>query len=217
MSLTQDGFSITQLLDKARSGDAAAWGHAFEMVYQELKRTAQRLIRSNAQATLSPTALVHECYLRLLDLGGQDVENRAHFHALAARAMRFVLINRARDRCSQKRGAGAAHVALSELLNSADTALCAEDREAHEFIALDQALLQLEKENPDYVRALECRIFAGLTDSESAAALDFAMRLKATHSAPLKSPCARAVRCSNPMARCACAITAAAEPAMYAR
>ncbi len=167
--------SLTQLLQDARSGDAGAWNSAFEIVYQELKKTARRLIGANGQATLSPTALVHECYLRLSDLAGQNIEGRAHFHALAARAMRFVLINRARDRFAQKRGSGQAPTSLSDLHNANDASLSA-DREAHEFIALDQALLQIEKENPDQVRVLECRIFAGLTDQESADALGLPLR-----------------------------------------
>jgi RNA polymerase sigma factor (TIGR02999 family) len=167
--------SITTLLQRAQSGDGDAWNSAFATIYEELKRTAHRLIAHDARATLSPTGLVHECYLRLVDMGGEGIQSRAHFHALAARAMRFVLINRARDRVTQKRGAGQTVASLNEaLLQGADSV--AEQREAIELIALGQALDQLEKENPTLVRVLECRLFAGLSETESAEALQLPLR-----------------------------------------
>jgi RNA polymerase sigma factor (TIGR02999 family) len=168
--------SITMLLQQARDGDTQAWNSAFALIYDELKKTARRLIGANGPATLNPTGLVHECYLRLVDLAGDGISSRAHFHALAARAMRFVLINRARDRCAQKRGSGQALVSLDEQLSVAHSDDTHEMREAMEFIALDQALVKLEKENPLHVRVLECRVFAGLSEVESAEAVQLPLR-----------------------------------------
>jgi RNA polymerase sigma factor (TIGR02999 family) len=170
-----DPHSITALLQRAQSGDGEAWNSAFATIYDELKRTAHRLISHDARATLTPTGLVHECYLRLVDMGGEGIQNRAHFHALAARAMRFVLINRARDRFAQKRGAGQALTSLDDA-QLPDNDYLAEEREAIELIALGQALDQLEKENPELVRVLECRLFAGLNEAESAEALQLPLR-----------------------------------------
>jgi RNA polymerase sigma factor (TIGR02999 family) len=170
-----DPHSITTLLQRAQSGDEQAWNSAFATIYDELKMTAHRLIAHDAHATLSPTGLVHECYLRLVEMGGAGIQNRAHFHSLAARAMRFVLINRARDRMTQKRGVGQAVASLSET-NGLYAQSSPEEREAIELIALGQALDQLEKESPELVRALECRLFAGLSEVESAEALQVPLR-----------------------------------------
>jgi RNA polymerase sigma factor (TIGR02999 family) len=168
--------SITVLLQQARDGNTEAWNQAFALIYDELKKTARRVIGAHGVATLNPTGLVHECYLRLVDLAGDGISNRAHFQALAARAMRFVLINRARDRCTQKRGLGQATVSLNEQLGFENSDDAHEVREAMEFIALDQALVKLEKENPLHVRLLECRVFAGLSEVESAEAVQLPLR-----------------------------------------
>ncbi len=169
--------SVTQLLDQARDGDSEAWNLAFEMVYAELRSIARRVLGRQASQTLTPTALVHECYLRLCGEAGRKVENRAHFHALAARAMRCVLMNRARDRCAAKRGGGLVRTNHSRNLDTQAFALAGElEREALELLALDHALVQLESEDPRLVRVLECRLFAGLTEEETAAAIELPLR-----------------------------------------
>lgn len=169
--------SLTQLLDRAREGDSDAWNQAFEIVYAELRKTAGRVLGRNPSHTLSPTGLVHECYLRLSSDAARKVENRAHFHALAARAMRWVLINRARSRFTAKRGEGAIAIDDSALLEFPAFAAADEhEREALELLALNQALVRLEAEDPKQARVLECRLFAGLSEEETAAALELSLR-----------------------------------------
>lgn len=168
---------MTLLLDRARAGDSDAWNQAFELVYAELRSTARRVLGRYANQTLTPTSLVHECYLRLSGESGRKVENRAHFHALAARVMRFVLINRARDRHAAKRddrGAQAQYITHinGQSFASADESEC----EAFELLVFDQAMVQLETEDSGLVRVLECRLFAGLSEEQTAAALQQSLR-----------------------------------------
>jgi len=159
---------VTELLDKARAGDDRAWDQAVALVYDDLKRIARGVL-GGASATLNPTALVHECYLRLERGGADGVHNRAHFFALAARAMRQLLLNHARDRIAEKRGAGAVHTEL----DAADAEVAGE---AASLIDLDRALQQLEREDARLVRVVECRVFAGLGEQETAAALGESLR-----------------------------------------
>jgi RNA polymerase sigma factor (TIGR02999 family) len=165
--------TITHLLERAHGGDRAAWESAFGQIYGELKIIARKMLGAGSQNTLSPTGLVHECYLRLAQDQPALANSRSHFHALAARAMRYILINRARDRHTQKRDPGLPMQSLSqtefESVQSMDT-------EASELIALDQAMQRLEAIDPSYVRVLECRIFAGLSEQESADALAMPLR-----------------------------------------
>jgi RNA polymerase sigma factor (TIGR02999 family) len=97
------------------------------------------------------------------------VNNRAHFLALAARAMRQLMLNHARDRIAAKRGAGALHVDVDEVQDAAFN-------EARHLLELDSALSQLELENANWVRVVECRVFAGMTEQESADALELPLR-----------------------------------------
>jgi RNA polymerase sigma factor (TIGR02999 family) len=168
-----DTTSLTQLLRLAANGDGKAWDSAFAQVYSELKLIARKLMSKHGPDTLSPTGLVHECYLRLANGAMANVTDRGHFHALAARAMRFVLINRARDRSTQKRNSGMSALTLTDDAIAANQQL---DSEAEELLMLDQAMQQLEKENPQWVRVLECRIFAGLSEEESSQALQMSLR-----------------------------------------
>ena len=159
---------VTELLDKARAGDQAAWTQAVALVYDDLKRSARGVL-AGGQGTLNPTALVHECYLRLDRAGADAVQNRAHFLALAARAMRQLMLNHARDRLAEKRGGGAAHTGLD---GSADAVAT----EARHLIDIDSALTRLESEHATWVRVVECRVFAGLTEQETADALGESLR-----------------------------------------
>ena len=159
---------VTELLDKARAGDQAAWTQAVALVYDDLKRIARGVL-AGGQGTLNPTALVHECYLRLDRAGADAVQNRAHFLALAARAMRQLMLNHARDRLAEKRGGGAAHTGLD---GSADAVA----PEARHLIDIDSALTRLESEHATWVRVVECRVFAGLTEQETADALGESLR-----------------------------------------
>jgi RNA polymerase sigma factor (TIGR02999 family) len=160
---------FTQLLEHARAGDAQAWDRVVTLIYDDLKRIARGVLGGRGSATLNPTGLVHDCYLRLARAGADGVSNRAHFLALAARAMRQLMLNHARDKLSEKRGGGAIHDELSEHENAVA-------HEARQLLELDSALTQLESENERWVRVVECRVFAGLTEQETADALELPLR-----------------------------------------
>lgn len=160
---------VTELLERARTGDAAAWDRVVALIYDDLKRIARGVLCADGHATLNPTALVHECYLRLERSGAAAVQSRAHFLALAARAMRQLMLNHARDRLAGKRGGGAAHTGLDEGLDAVAD-------EARHLVDIDHALTRLEAENAQWVRVVECRVFAGLTEQETADAIDESLR-----------------------------------------
>lgn len=160
---------ITRLLDDARAGDAGAWDQAVALVYQDLKRIARGVLGHGGSATLNPTGLVHDCYLRIARAGPEGVLNRAHFLALAARAMRQLMLNHARDRLADKRGGGAVHTDIDA---HADAVV----QEAQQLLELDSALQRLEREDSRWVRVVECRVFAGLSEQETADAMDLPLR-----------------------------------------
>lgn len=160
---------ITLLLAQARAGDDAAWDAAVALVYQDLKRIARNVLGGLGSATFNPTLLVHDCYLRLARAGAEGIVDRHHFLALAARAMRQLMLNHARDRAAIKRGAGAGH-------DDVDVHAESLAAEARDLIELDSALSRLEAEQPDFVRVVECRLFAGMTEQETADALDLPLR-----------------------------------------
>lgn len=136
------------------------------VVYQELRRLAAAYIRRERPGhTLQPTALVHEAYLRLMKDRPDRWQNRAHFCAIAARAMRQILIERARARGAQKRGGGGPRVTLEE-------ALVAGEAPSVDLLALDEALQRLAALDPMHARLVELRFFGGLTVEETAEALD---------------------------------------------
>lgn len=160
---------ITQLLAQAREGDALAWDRVVGLVYDDLKRIARGVIGGQGSATFNPTLLVHDCYLRMAKAGADGALDRAHFLALAARAMRQLMLNHARDRAAIKRGAGAMHVDIDEHADAIAG-------EARDLLELDSALVHLERDDPMCVRVVECRIFAGMTEQETADALDMPLR-----------------------------------------
>ena len=143
----------------------------FTLVYAELRRVAGRQLRGErAGHTLGTTALVHEAWFELAKLERIRWESRAHFLALAAQAMRRVLIDYAVARKSQKRGGGKAHEALE------DDALIAVTERPDEFIAIDEALQRLAAINERHARIVECRFFGGLSEEETAAVLGVSAR-----------------------------------------
>ncbi|GJG86789.1 DNA-directed RNA polymerase sigma-70 factor [Gemmatimonadetes bacterium T265] len=157
--------TVTTLLREAGAGDAQALDRVFAAVYAELRRLARLVRRGQPGATLSSTALVHEAYLKLVPAADQEWRGRAHFFALAARAMRQVLVDAARARLRAKRGGGAQLVTL-------DGAAAAAPLRPEHLIALDAALERLAALEPRHARVVECRYFAGLTAEETAALLD---------------------------------------------
>jgi RNA polymerase sigma factor (TIGR02999 family) len=156
---------ITGLLQEWRGGDRAAFDRLVPLVYRELRRLAgQYLRRQRPGQTLQTTALINEAYLRLLDHNNMRWENRAHFYAVAAQAMRRILVDRARKRGYAKRGGGALQVSLDE------AALLADERAA-ELVALDDALRGLAELDPRKSRIVELRYFGGLSVEETAEVL----------------------------------------------
>lgn len=161
---------VTELLERARCGDAAAWDAVVAIIYDDLRRVARGMLRGGGSATFDATGLVHECYLRLSRAGPDGVLDRQHFMALAARAMRQLMINHARDRVAAKRGGGALHVTLG------DDDAAAADAQAEQLLLLDQALATLATEDERMARVVECRVFAGLDENATAQALDLPLR-----------------------------------------
>lgn len=160
-----DEREISVMLGLARAGDAAAVGEVFALVYEELRRIARaQLRRVRGIDTLNTTAIVHEAYLKLVRSPGMSYEDRVHFYSVAAKAMRQILLNHARDRLAQKRGAGAVHFPLDEV----DAPI---EARAGELIELDQALDRLALLEERLARVVELRFFAGLSVPETAKAL----------------------------------------------
>ena len=139
--------------------------HVFSLVYEELRRLASFVRRREPNITLNSTALVHEAWMKLKDSPHLGATSLPHFKAIAARAMRQVLVDEARRRNSQKRGSNVILVALDE---SADQASVACDAE---LLALEAALEQLAEMNARQAQMVECRFFAGLNVAETAEAL----------------------------------------------
>jgi len=159
---------ITQLLVAWSQGDEAALEKLTPLVYQELHRLAHRYLgRERTGHTLQTTALVHEAYLRLIDRQQVEWQNRAHFFAISAQLMRRILVDFARTRRYRKRGGGAQQVMFDE------AAVVAPERSA-DFIALDDALMELSKLDQRQARVVELRFFGGLTIEETAEVLKVA-------------------------------------------
>ena len=157
---------VTELLHRWSDGDEAAFDHVVGQLYAELRRIARNLMRrEDAGHTLQPTALVNELCLRLLQQDDASWQNRQQFLAVAARLMRRVLVDHARQRDSAKRGSGVSRLPLED---AGDIRL---ERPA-ELVALDEALSDLSAVSPERARIVELRYFGGLTIEEIAAALN---------------------------------------------
>ena len=157
---------VTQLLLAYGQGDRRALDRLLPMVYSELHRIAARQMRhERADHTLNATALVHEVYLKLMDQNRVSWQNRAHFFAIAARAMRQVLISYARKHNAEKRGGGTPNT----LLDGKEIAL---GERADELLALDEALTRLAGFDERLAQVVEYRFFGGLNIEETAAVLD---------------------------------------------
>jgi RNA polymerase sigma factor (TIGR02999 family) len=160
---------ITRVLSAIEGGDPHAAEQLLPLVYQELRKlAAQKLAQEKPGQTLEATALVHEAYLRLVDVEkAQHWDSRGHFFAAAAEAMRRILIEQARRKQSRSRGGGMRRVQLD-----AGAPLAApEDPAAEDLLLLDEALQQLESEDPLKARLVKLRYFAGLSLQETATAL----------------------------------------------
>ena len=156
---------ITALLVAWRRGDRTSFDRLFPLVYDELRILARRqLKRAAGGPALNTTALIHEVYLKLVDQTRAEVHDRHHFFALAAKAMRHILVNHAQSSLTEKRGAGRANLSLDE----AEPVV---HQEAAEVVALHEALDALNQIDPRKSRVVEMRYFGGLSIEETAEVL----------------------------------------------
>ena len=157
--------NITQILSQIKSGDPSAADQLLPLVYDELRKlAAAKLVQENPGQTLQATALVHEAYIRLVGKDDPGWQNRGHFFAAAAEAMRRILIEGARRKDRIKHGGGRIRQELADQLLTAT-----DDRIA--LLALDEALAKLEREDSAKARLVALRFFAGLSVEEAAAIL----------------------------------------------
>lgn len=161
-----DTADITQWLDAARGGDRAALDHVLATLYQELHAMARRQLSGQYGQTLDATALVHEAYLKLIGNSGARFQDRSHFFAYAASAMRSVVVDYARQRLARKRG-GDQH-RVTDLPEDMPGGL----RLDEDMLGLDTALNQLAGVDERLARVVELRYFAGLSEMEIAALMD---------------------------------------------
>jgi RNA polymerase sigma factor (TIGR02999 family) len=161
---------VTLLLAAAQRGEQGALDAVFERLYPELRRVARAKMRStDERLVLDTTSLVHECYLRLLRLGSLQITDRGHFLAYAARSMRSVVIDIAREQQAERRGGGVQHVTLT----TSDEQYSAS---GSELIAVHEALEELGQLDKRLVQVVEMRFFAGLDNAEIAQALGVSTR-----------------------------------------
>jgi RNA polymerase sigma factor (TIGR02999 family) len=163
---------VTALIEAAGSGDRAALTALFARVYDELKMLARKQLSAAAGHTLNTTGLVHEAYLKLAQPEGRGLLNRVHFFALAAKAMRQIVIDHARARIAVKRGGENLHVVdIDEAGGVADR-----EMDADGLLNLDRALTHLESEEPRLADLVELRFFAGLSIGDIAILRDVSER-----------------------------------------
>jgi RNA polymerase sigma factor (TIGR02999 family) len=153
--------NLTQWLQRADGADRAVLDQLYPLLYDELHRMAHQQLRRSTSETLNTTGLVHESFLKLVGGGKVAVQNRAHFFSLAARAMRFILVDYARTCHRSKRGSGEAPQPLTDIVPLPD-------RQVEELLALDAALDRLGSLSDRLRQLVEHRYFAGLTLEETA-------------------------------------------------
>jgi len=165
MRPTDSHGGVTRLLHNLESQDPAAADDLLRVVYDELRRVAGRHLADIPRAaTLQPTSLVHEAYIRLMSDGETRWRNRDHFFGVASKAMRGIVVEHARRRASLKRGGDRDRVNLD------DGALRIE-MQAEDLLALDEALSRLEQEDASSAQLVQLRFFGGLTGDQAAAAM----------------------------------------------
>jgi len=167
-----DSVDITGLLKSWGQGDQRALEQLTPLVYAQLRSMARRCMRNERSGmTLQSTALVHEAYLRLVNMHEVDWHDRAHFFALSAQIMRRILIDAARARAASKRGGGDVRVDHSSAVDL-DQIPTDDSSAAYLLCALDDALESLTQIDPRRARVIELRFFGGLSAEETAAVLD---------------------------------------------
>jgi RNA polymerase sigma factor (TIGR02999 family) len=158
--------TVTPFDGNASAGSKQALDDLFSLVYEELRRLASMVRRNEANATISSTALLHEAWIRLRDSPPLASTSLAHFKAIAARAMRQVLVDEARRRSARKRG-GAGEVVFVGF-DEAAAEIATGD---HDLLALDASIHELATHSPRQARMVECRFFGGLSVTETATVL----------------------------------------------
>ena len=162
--------SVTELLHQLKAGTQEAENKLFTVVYPELRRIASRyMYQERSDHTLQTTALINEAYLRLVDQREKGWQNRAHFFAFAARVMRRILVDYARQNRTEKRGGLGHKVPL-------DGVLLIRSTDSDDLLALDEALSRLAEWDPRQSRTVELRFFGGLTEEETASVLGVTRR-----------------------------------------
>ncbi len=165
-----DAETITVLLHRCRDGDEHSFDELIPIVYEDLRRIARgQLARWRPGQTLDTTALVHESYAKLARSAELDWNDRGHFYAVAARAMRGIIVDYARGLFADKRSGFKVDIDLAELPDDGPA-------RAEQVIAVDQLLEKLEQLDPDMARIVECRFFAAFTLDETAEALGISRR-----------------------------------------
>lgn len=159
---------ITRLLREWQAGERTALDRLMVLVYRELHEMASRVMaRGWREGTIQTTGLVNEAYLRLVDQRAVDWQGRAHFFAIAAQVMRRILLDAARRRMRDKRGGGTVQIAIDDLPIAARGPAV----DAIDVLAIDRALHELERLDPDQAKLVELRFFGGLTVEETGAVL----------------------------------------------
>jgi RNA polymerase sigma factor (TIGR02999 family) len=161
---------VTELLHAIKAGDQAAFDRLVPLVYDELHKIAHlHLQRHRRSETLNTTALVHEVYLKMSKQAELDLEDRSHFLAVSACAMRQVIVQFARARTAAKRGGG-------EEIMPLDEQQIAIDDHAHQVLEINRILERLRERDDRLARVVECRFFGGLSEQETAEALGVSLR-----------------------------------------
>ncbi len=163
--------STTQLLSDVRDGHRGAFDALWPRIYDELRSLAHNRLRRERANTLNTTALVHEAYIKLTAGDTPSVNDRAHFMALASRAMRFVLVGYVRQRTAGKRGGKDEDLSLDESI-AVVTRLGSEEEATVDLLAIDMALDTLAKRSDRLAKVVEYRFFGGLTNEEIAVVMD---------------------------------------------
>jgi len=158
---------ITQMLKQWSEGNQQVLDQLLPLVYEELRRQASRYLRREREGhTLQTTALINEAYLKLIDQKNVDWQNRSHFFAIAAQAMRRILVDYARERHREKRGGAAENLPIEE------AAFVVSNEKSVDLIALDEALTRLSRFDARQARVVELRYFSGLSIDETAEVLN---------------------------------------------
>jgi RNA polymerase sigma factor (TIGR02999 family) len=173
--MTPNSNNVTAILRAAQNGDASAADRLLPLVYAELRKLAQsRMAQLPPGQTLQPTALVHEAYLRLIGKDDVQFDGRRHFFFVAARAMRDILVEQARSKAGPKRGGDRQRMELND-----DVAV--ENSTADDVLSLNDALADLEKEDPIKAQIVDLRYFTGMSMNEVADVLGMSERTVHRH------------------------------------